>query len=212
MQSDPMLTNDDPEEDFDDEITMSNMKSKDLLACLCYMAKKSKNGMATLHSWCQWVKKGVSPATLYRYALEYEASQSTLWDKKIICNDAIMEIDQIMVIIGYVVECARSGERIYYRNVQAKISEWFDIEVSYNYVRELCQENGLRVKKVNTKGPDSHLTDDELVAMILEEVCLIDDIGYFNDKSIDRGCYVMVDYITNTIYNRADTSLQAAGI
>ena len=123
----------------------------------------------------------------------------------------MLQDDQIMIAIGYVVQCTGWGERIYYRNVQANVLEWLEVGISYSYVRDICQANGLRVKKVNTKGPDNHLTDDEVIAMCLDEVREIHNIGYFNDKAIERGCYMMVDYITNTIFNRADTSLQVAG-
>ena len=105
----------------------------------------------------------------------------------------------------------RKNSRLYYCDVQKKIKDTYEKDVSYSYVRNLCERNGVSVKKVNCKGPDSHLKDDDVLQMILEHVQEIHDTGIFVEKTVPRANLVCLDYITNTIYNRSDRSLQIKG-
>ena len=190
---------------------LSTMDIRDLIAGLCWIGGNISGHMATMLFWLHGLGLMTSLRTLYRWTAQYSKTRSALPEKQAICKTMVLDDYQIRILVGWVVSEVRRNKRIYYSNIMTKAKEWFESDVSHTYIRNKCERNGISVKKVNCKGPDTGFTDDQVLQMILDELQEIHAIGHFASENVRKGDLVCLDYITNTIYNRPDRTLQLKG-
>ena len=118
-----------------------------------------------------------------------------------------LSYQEIAVAAGWVLQQNRIKSIVKYTHIEKNIEEWFGVCPSNTTIRRLCERNGLRMKKIISKGPDVKADQAIVYGEMIKCITDMRSRDLFTDPWAD----MCVDFIHNSHYNTSVYGVGATG-